>query len=52
MQDNPLITRETLARLLKISLSGLDWNIRKLKKEGKVKRVGTDKRGHWEVVKE
>ena len=51
MQDNPLITREMLAKLINISLSGIDWNIRKLKKAKKIKRVGTDKLGYWEVVK-
>ena len=52
MKENPLITREVLAELLRISVKGLDWNIKKLKHEGKLKRVGNDRQGHWEVVKE
>lgn len=33
-----------------LSLRGVEWNIAKLKNEGKIKRVGSDKKGTWEIV--
>jgi ATP-dependent DNA helicase RecG len=29
----------------------MEWQIAKLKKEGRIKRIGPAKGGHWEVVK-
>jgi ATP-dependent DNA helicase RecG len=29
---------------------GVEWNLRKLKSEGIIKRVGPAKGGHWEVI--
>ena len=29
---------------------GVEWNLRKLKGEGIIKRVGPAKGGHWEVI--
>ncbi len=29
---------------------GVEWNPDKLKKSGKIRRIGPDKGGHWEVV--
>jgi len=33
-----------------LSISGVEKNIRELKALGRLKRVGADKGGHWEVV--
>ena len=50
MTQKPDITREELAKNLDLTISGIDWNIRQLKKSGKIKRIGSDKDGHWEVI--
>lgn len=34
-----------------ITEDGIKYNLSKLKKEGKIKRVGPDKGGHWEIIK-
>ncbi|MHA1146600.1 MAG: winged helix-turn-helix domain-containing protein [Candidatus Helarchaeota archaeon] len=45
------ITINELAEIVGISQKGIEWQIAKLKKEGKIKRIGSDKGGHWEVIK-
>lgn len=47
----PYITINELAEILGISQKGVEWQIAKLKKEGRIKRMGPDKGGHWEVIK-
>lgn len=46
---NPGITISQLAGELDMSTSGIEKNLKKLKHAGKIKRVGPDKGGHWEV---
>jgi len=31
---------------------GVEWNIDKLKKEGKIKRIGGKKGGYWKVLED
>jgi len=50
IQDNPYITRSELSLMIGISEDGTKWNLSKLQKENKIKRIGPDKGGHWEVV--
>ena len=52
MKENPYITKEQLSKILKISTTAIDNNIAKLKKAGKLKRIGPDKNGYWEVTDE
>ena len=52
MKKNPYITKEQLSKILKIRTTAIDNNIAKLKKAGKLKRVGPDKGGYWEVIDE
>jgi len=40
-----------LVEIVGISPKGVEWQIAKLKKEGRIKRSGPDKGGHWEVMK-
>jgi len=47
---NPSISREEMPKALNLTIDGIDWNIRKLKNEGKHKRIGPDRGGYWEVV--
>ena len=41
-----------LASILKKSTRTIERKIADLKKEGRLKRIGPDKGGHWEVIKE
>lgn len=50
LRSNASMSREELAHQLGITVKGVDWQIAKLKQEGKLKRVGPDKGGHWEVL--
>ena len=47
---NPYITQSELARVCGITEDGIYWNIKKLKEDGILRRVGPNKGGHWEVV--
>jgi len=47
---DPAITYEELSKVTGLSRRGVEWNITKLKAEGKIKRIGPDKGGHWEVI--
>lgn len=49
---DPGITYEELSKATGLSTRGVEWNISKLKAEGKIKRIGPDKGGHWEVIDE
>ena len=51
LKTTPYITIDELAEIAGISQKGLEWQIAKLKKEGRIKRIGPDKGGHWEVIK-
>jgi ATP-dependent DNA helicase RecG len=49
--ENPKMTREGLARALEKSPNTIKGHIAKLKAEGKLKRIGSDRNGYWEVMK-
>ncbi|MCL2359132.1 MAG: putative DNA binding domain-containing protein [Candidatus Bathyarchaeota archaeon] len=48
-RDNPSITIKGLAKLTGISARTIDREVELLKSEGKLKRVGSARFGHWEV---
>jgi len=50
MKVNSKITQKELITLTGLTRRGIEWNIAKLKKEGRIKRVGPDKGGHWEII--
>jgi len=50
IKANPAVTTLELMKLLALSDSGVEWNLRKLKSAGLLKRVGSTKSGHWEVI--
>ena len=52
MTGNPSITTQELAESVGLSIKGIEKAIRLLKKEGQLQRIGPDKGGHWEVVKQ
>lgn len=49
IQENPQITAEEMAEQLEISINGVRYYIKKLKKEERLIRVGATKKGHWGV---
>lgn len=50
IKDNPMITQKEIAEAITISPNTVKEYIAKLKREGKIKRIGPDKGGHWEVT--
>ena len=52
LASNPKVTRRELAEMTGLTTDGIKWQLDKLKKEGAIKRIGADKGGHWEVVKD
>jgi ATP-dependent DNA helicase RecG len=48
---NPYITKKEIESNLDISKTAIDNNISKLKKEGILERVGSDKTGYWKIIK-
>lgn len=50
LAKNPSATRAELASATGLSPDGIKWNLDKLKKSGKIRRVGPDRGGHWEIV--
>jgi len=51
MQDDPNVTVVRLSKLLCMSTTAIEKNIKYLKSHGNVKRHGPAKGGHWEVLK-
>ncbi len=51
LQDNPKMTSKRLSEKIGLSLWGVEWNLAKMKKQGLIRRVGSTKAGHWEVVR-
>ena len=51
IKDNPKITRKELAAQTDLTIRGVEWNLRKLKDDGAICRVGSAKGGYWEIGK-
>jgi ATP-dependent DNA helicase RecG len=49
IQEKPRITSSELADETGLTSKGIEWNIRKLKKAGLLKRIGPDKGGYWKT---
>jgi len=50
MSENPHITQKELSAATGLSRRGVEKNISLLKKEGKIKRIGPAKGGHWQII--
>ena len=48
---SPSITISEIADRLGMTKRGVDKNIKRLKEQGVIRRVGPDKGGHWEVIR-
>ena len=50
IRNNPFVTNKEMAQICGITVDGVYWNTRKLKSQGRIRRIGGDKGGYWEVV--
>jgi predicted HTH transcriptional regulator len=51
MTDNHHITTTQLSDMINISVSAINQQIAKLKKQGIIRRDGADKGGKWVIIK-
>jgi len=51
IKNNEKITIPEIAKKVNVNEKTIKRDIMKLKKEGKLKRVGPDKGGHWKIIK-
>ena len=52
VRNYPEITTEELAEKCGVTKDGIKWQLKKLKSQSIIRRVGPDKGGHWEIIKE
>lgn len=50
MKSNSSVTIDYLCEACGLTRDGINWNIRKLKEQGKIRRIGPDNGEHWEVI--
>ena len=50
IKENNAITAEEMATIFKVTERTIDRDISALKKQNKIKRVGSKKAGHWEII--
>ena len=50
MKQDPYITTKQIADAVGLSIRGIEENIKKLKREGRIRRIGGDNGGHWKVI--
>ena len=50
IQSNPKISKSKMSKKIGISTTAIDKNIDSLKKKGLLKRIGSAKGGHWEII--
>ncbi len=50
IRENPTITAKQIEEMTKLSRRGVEYNLDKLKNEGRLKRIGADKGGYWQVT--
>ena len=52
LRAEPSLTRSLLAERVGLTADGVKYHLKKLKAEGLIRRVGSRKHGHWEVLGE
>ena len=50
IKQDSYITTKQIADAVGLSIRGIEENIKKLKREGRIRRIGGDNGGHWEVI--
>lgn len=48
---NPYIIRKEISEEIKISITSVSNNLKKLVEKGYVERIGSDKNGYWKTLK-
>lgn len=48
---NPFLTNKELAAICGITADGVYYQLKQLKTIGKIRRIGPNKGGHWEIIK-
>jgi fido (protein-threonine AMPylation protein) len=51
IKNNNKITAVEISKYLKVSLSTAKRKIKSLKESGQIERIGSDKTGHWRIIK-
>ena len=51
IKENPAITQVQMAKALNITRDGVAYNIRILKENGIIERIGSTKKGNWKILK-
>lgn len=51
IKSNPSVTLDNLSSMLKITKSSVQRRMELLVKEGKLRHIGPNKRGSWEILK-
>ncbi len=51
LQSDPTLTRAALASLVGVTPAGVKYHLQKLKAAEVIRRVGSDRAGHWEVLR-
>ena len=52
IRGKPTVTIQEMMDSLGLSRAGIEKIVKKLKQERRISRVGPDKGGHWEVLKD
>jgi len=50
IKANPRITQKEIMKRTGLTRRGVEWNLRKLKETGRIRRVGSDRGGRWGVL--
>ena len=50
IRDNQVVTVEEVVAAVELSRAGVEKIVRNLKRAGRLRRIGPDKGGHWEVI--
>lgn len=51
MKEYPEITEKEMGIQLHVTEDGIRFHIKNMKKEGILKRIGSTKKGEWEILK-
>lgn len=50
IKNNASITMPKLAEALNVTVRTIERAVKRLKEDGKIKRIGSNKTGHWEII--
>ncbi|MDD7589275.1 winged helix-turn-helix domain-containing protein [Bullifex porci] len=50
IKNNPFITQDELSKVIGLSRKSIIQNMKKMKNNGLIKRVGAAKNGHWRIL--